>query len=239
MSTTTTERSGGRRWWPVVALLGLTVLLLGVPERDPGPAVSAVVAENPSVYQGEPIGRLAASQEVAAAVVRTNGGSLLVAASRELPPGTNSPGLINTHAYERAGFDRLASFAVPARQLIQQAAGDDELLARLVDAEIPQPIRDLNDRAVVLTGFMMPLRMADGQCVEFLLVRSQAMCCFGAVPELNEWVHVTMSPPGARAELDQLLNVFGTLRVGAVLQDGFFSGIYRLAGQRTHRAAVR
>jgi hypothetical protein len=160
------------------------------------------------------------------------GGSVARTVSDGWPTGSE------TRFFEWADFDRLASFAMPPRHVIEQEAGDDQALATRVNSAIPSSLRELNNRPVVLTGFMLPLRMDEGRCVEFLLVRSQAMCCFGQVPELNEWVHVTAAPEGLRAQLDVPLRVSGTLRVGALFESGFCSSIYRMDDGRLHPSDV-
>ena len=46
--------------------------------------------------------------------------------------------------------------------------------------------------------------------VEFVLVRNQGACCFGVVPRMNEWIHVTMAPETtAPYAVDIPITVFG------------------------------
>jgi hypothetical protein len=57
------------------------------------------------------------------------------------------------------------------------------------------------------------------------------MCCFGVVPNINDWVAVTLQPPGVKAILDQPVLLFGTLEVGEEFDQNILSSIYRMQGQ--------
>ncbi|MDF9828425.1 hypothetical protein M2447_002544 [Ereboglobus sp. PH5-10] len=100
-----------------------------------------------------------------------------------------------------------------------------------VDEQLPVAVRKLNGKKVTITGFMLPVRMKDGRAVEFLLLRDQSMCCFGEQPQMNEWVVVRMAKPGAYAP-DVPKSFEGTLRVGAIEENGYLSGIYLLENAR-------
>ncbi len=63
----------------------------------------------------------------------------------------------------------------------------------------------------------------------FVLVRNQMFCCFGAVPMMNEWLHVKMEGD-ARAPFiaDVPIRVYGTFDVGEVVTKGTLMSIYRM-----------
>lgn len=120
------------------------------------------------------------------------------------------------------GFETLASFryeipdgaAVPAKP-----------------QEIPKAIRDFDGQHAAVTGFMIPVDLAEGRTRRFVLARSQASCCYGVVPMLNEYVLVTMTNEGARPIMDVPVTVVGKLKVGETYEDGLLVGLYQMDGQ--------
>jgi hypothetical protein len=133
--------------------------------------------------------------------------------------GANEPVMVS--------FDQLASFDYglperPVEGLGQMGGGEDR---------IPASIRALDGRWVGVKGFMLPTRLEGGLTTEFLLMRDQSMCCFGVIPQINEWVEVIMEGRGVRPLMDQPVTVFGRMRVGATYENGVLVGIYRMAGE--------
>jgi len=132
-------------------------------------------------------------------------------------------------AYTVVGFDKLASFKyeVPDDPLHEPAAK-----AILKQNRIPQPIKNLNGQRVAVDGFMLPLRVENGKITEFLILRDQSMCCYGAVPKINEWISVRMPPgQGVKPLMDVKVKFYGTLKVGPVLENGYLVGIYEMDGE--------
>jgi hypothetical protein len=126
--------------------------------------------------------------------------------------------------YLKVGFDRLASFPF---------VGDCATVSVAVsEAQIPAAIKQLNGRKVVVTGFMLPVKMDDKEALttEFLLLKSQLLCCYGVAPQANEWIVVEM-PKGTKALKDVPVSFRGTLHVGAMFESGYLTGIYSLDGE--------
>lgn len=98
--------------------------------------------------------------------------------------------------------------------------------------EIPEAVRALDGLRVGLEGFMNPLEFDSGGVAEFSLVADPSQCCFGAVPQLNHFVDVTM-PGDERTEFRSLVPIaaFGRLHVGAVLEDGIVLSLYRMEAE--------
>ena len=151
------------------------------------------------------------------------------------PPGdfpTNVADHENTSEvdeYTVVGFDKLASFKyqVPDDPLHEPAAR-----ALLKQNRIPQPIKNLNGQRVAVDGFMLPLRVENGKITEFLILRDQSMCCYGAVPKINEWISVRMPPgQGVKPLMDVKVKFYGTLKVGPVVENGYLVGIYEMDGE--------
>lgn len=141
----------------------------------------------------------------------------------ELPPTLIESG------FETVGFDVLAGF--------EYQVTDDFLLIEegssvvVAGPEIPGRVRELDGRSVAVTGYMLPLKVVGKDAVEeFLLLRSQALCCYGAVPEVNEWISVRMPNTPAKSLMDRPVTVKGTLQVGEMREEGYLVGIYDMVG---------
>ena len=132
--------------------------------------------------------------------------------------------------YSLLGFDRLASFAyeVPDDPITEPNA------KAIMDAnEIPDAIKKFDEQKIALKGYMLPLKVEDGKITELLILRDQSMCCYGAVPKINEWVSVRMAKnKGVKPVMDVPVTIFGTLKVGEVLENGYLVGIYEMDGER-------
>jgi len=132
--------------------------------------------------------------------------------------------------YTVVGFDRLASFAyeVPDDPITEPKA------KAIIDKNvIPKTVRVFDKKKVALKGYMLPLKVEDGKITELLILRDQSMCCYGAVPKINEWVSVRMPEgKGVKPVMDVPITIFGTLKVGEVLENGYLVGIYEMDGDR-------
>jgi hypothetical protein len=74
---------------------------------------------------------------------------------------------------------------------------------------------------------MLPTKLENGKATEFLIMANQMACCYGTVPNMNEWVVVRM-PQGTPVTQDVPISFYGTLRVGAMFESGYMTGIYAL-----------
>jgi len=57
------------------------------------------------------------------------------------------------------------------------------------------------------------------------------VCCFGAVPNMNEWVIVKMKK-GVAPMMDVPVAFYGELKVGAMFENGYMTGLYELEGEK-------
>lgn len=127
-------------------------------------------------------------------------------------------------------FDKLASFAY---EIPDEQPGTNRVANPTPPKDqIPSTIRDLDQKAVALKGFMLPLKVESGLVTEMLIMRDQSMCCYGTVPKINEWVSVKMTNKGVKAIMDQPVTIFGKLRVGEMRENGYLVGIYALDGEK-------
>lgn len=130
--------------------------------------------------------------------------------------------------YVKLGFDRLASYPFTVPSL--EPAADGKLATG--EEQIPAGIKAYDGRKAVVTGFMLPVKMNGGLVKEFLLVKDPMMCCYGAVPNMNEWVVVRMKGDGVRPLMDVPVSLYGDLKIGAFFENGFLTGIYEMQGDR-------
>lgn len=123
--------------------------------------------------------------------------------------------------YLRTGFDRLAGYSLVTTAETKPAD---------VAAAIPEAVRKLDGRDVIVRGFMLPVKLEKGLVTEFLLMSSQQLCCYGVTPEMNQWVIVRLTK-GVPPAQDVPLEFRGRLRVGPILENDYLAGIYQLTGE--------
>jgi len=124
----------------------------------------------------------------------------------------------------KLGFDQLASF--------EFVAPEDPAKSAAAEAQIPARVREFNDKKVLVTGFMLPVKMDAGLVTEFLLVKDPMMCCYGVMPKVNEWVVVRMVGKGVPPLMDVPITFEGTLAVGQLYEGGYLTGLYLLKGDK-------
>jgi hypothetical protein len=122
------------------------------------------------------------------------------------------------------GFDQLASY--------EFTAPESEAKAAEAEKQIPDRIRELDAKQVTVTGFMLPVKMDAGLVTEFLLVKDPAMCCYGVMPKVTEWVVVKMVGKGVPPLMDVPVTFAGELKVGQLYEGGYLTGLYLLKGER-------
>lgn len=131
--------------------------------------------------------------------------------------------------YLRLGFDRLAAYHFTAPPF--DPAADVSKPLPTGEEQIPAEVKAWSGRKAIVTGFILPVKMDGGLVVEFLLVKDPMMCCYGVVPNMNEWVVVKMTK-GVRPLMDVPISFYGTLTVGAMFENGYMTGIYFLDGEK-------
>jgi len=138
--------------------------------------------------------------------------------------------VVDEKGYLKLGFDQLASysFVPPAFD----PAASPSAKPPTGEEQIPENVKSWNGKKAVLIGFMVPVKMEKGLVTEFLLMRNTMACCFGAVPNMNEWVIVKMKKGGVQPMMDVPVAFYGDLRVGAMFENGYMTGLYELACDR-------
>ena len=122
--------------------------------------------------------------------------------------------------HEDLTFDKLGSYPYEVFELKEGVTPREQ---------IPASVKELDKRRIAIKGFMLPYRNNGESVTEFILLRNQGLCCFGMVPRMNEWVHVTMAEgTGAPYAVDLPITVFGTLAVGEVYEKNVLMSLYRM-----------
>ena len=131
--------------------------------------------------------------------------------------------------YLKLGFDKLAGFKfiTPAYDPV----ADPKATPPTGEEQIPATVRTWNGQKAVITGFMLPTKLDNGKAVEFLIMANQMACCFGTVPNMNEWIIVRM-PKGVPVTQDVPISFYGTLKVGAMYENGYMTGIYAMDAEK-------
>jgi len=102
---------------------------------------------------------------------------------------------------------------------------------------MPQEILKLDKKSISITGYMMPIK-SDGQVVqEFLLVANTMACCYGVMPSYNEFIYVKMTGRGAIAVDNVPITLYGKLSIEETWENGFFSHLYFIRGQKVEIGA--
>lgn len=133
--------------------------------------------------------------------------------------------------FTTVGFDKLSAFKY---DVPDDPGATNSVAAKDPDQQIPADVKAYNGRRVALKGFMLPLKVEGGLVTELLIMRDQSMCCYGAVPKINEWVSVKMTSKGVKPVMDQAVTLQGTLKVGAIRENGYLVGIYQMDGERVN-----
>ena len=129
------------------------------------------------------------------------------------------------NGYLKLGFDRLAGFkfVTPSYDPVADAKSPPPSGAN----QIPADVKGWDGQKAVITGFILPTQLADGKATEFLIMANQMACCYGTVPNMNDWVVVRM-PKGTSVIQDVPISFYGTFRVGAMYENGYMTGIYEM-----------
>jgi hypothetical protein len=152
----------------------------------------------------------------------------LAAAGTAFADGTISTPEVED-GYLKLGFDKLAGFkfVTPAFDPV----ADPKAVPPTGEEQIPSIVKSWSGQKAIITGFMLPTKLEDGKAVEFLIMANQMACCFGTVPNMNEWIVVRM-PKGVPVTQDVPISFYGTLKVGAMYENGYMTGIYAMDAEK-------
>jgi hypothetical protein len=94
-------------------------------------------------------------------------------------------------------------------------------------ADLPEAIRALDGKRVVLRGFLMPLLEWD-DIHEFCVVQTHASCCFGVPAGLSGMVYAKIDSERGLPNTNEPIEVSGTFRVGEKSEEGYVLAIFSI-----------
>jgi len=98
--------------------------------------------------------------------------------------------------------------------------------------QLPERVRAFAGQRVRIRGFMMPT-LLDGDGVrEFIIVTSPMVCCYGATPEVYEYIIVKMVGDPAPMRENMAAHYEGVLRVGDLYENGYWTGLFAMECDR-------
>jgi len=133
------------------------------------------------------------------------------------------------NGYLKLGFEQLAAY--PFTPPPFDPAADPKAVPPTGEEQIPALVKSWNGKKAIISGYMVPVKMDKGLVTEFLLMRNTMACCFGTVPNMNEWVVVKMKT-GVQPMMDVPVEFYGQLKVGAMFENGYMTGLYELEGEK-------
>ena len=150
---------------------------------------------------------------------------------KEKPQGIAKP----VNGITALNFKNLAGFKY--EYPYEEPKGKPWELQEQFEKRVPGHIRKLNGTKVLLKGFMLPVETKKDKVTKFLLMADQSSCCFGKIPEPNEWVVVDMTAKeGGPILMDQLVEVGGKIEVEEKWEEGFFVGIFHIAAESLRKS---
>jgi hypothetical protein len=190
----------------------------------PSPSTQPEENSSPAEKPGEEAPEAESSPASAPAVVTP---------APEAASASPTPGSSNNSGYQRITLGLLGSFRYEYPDPTYLESEEDPSKLKLKD-QFPPNIKALHGKKISIMGYIMPIDVDEEWRVKtFTLVRDQMVCCFGNVPEINEWVYVRLKTP---QRADQLIDVpvivFGTLEVGEEISSGALANVYRVEADR-------
>ncbi len=160
------------------------------------------------------------------AAVMITAGSLLASANAN-PVEMSSEELVqDKNGYLQVSFKYLGSYKyfLPTEEEIEKKEFKDQ---------VPQFIKDLNGKKIVIEGFLMVSEFEDKKLKKLLLFSSYLGCCFGNIPGMNEWIYVDMEKAQKMKFFHgMLIKVYGTFEVGETLDWDKGISLYRMKGDK-------
>jgi hypothetical protein len=170
---------------------------------------------------GQPQGDLIAAPKPATNSV---GGALISSA----PLAAKATNVMTTNS-DLVGFDKLSGFPMLMTEALEYCTNHSEIADATINKMIPKTIHDLNGKKVSIEGYIIPLSYADDKVTEFLVARDPMGCCYGAPPEIHQFVRVKVKPPGINSTDYYVIRAHGVLKVGADRsRGGGLGSIYRM-----------
>jgi len=102
---------------------------------------------------------------------------------------------------------------------------------------LPRAVRGLENQRVMIRGFMIPTQAQGREVRAFMLVRSQATCCFGWPLQVADVVETRMIGQPAAPLMDRVVNVVGRLHVQEHWVGPYLGSLFRLDAESATSSA--
>lgn len=149
------------------------------------------------------------------------------------PPASTAPVKISVEGEEMfaVGFDKLAAFEYTIVDAATGATPEEIEKAKQRD-QVPDWIKIYQDKRIALTGYLMPLQIENGLAKKFIMMRDITTCCFGNVPNMNEYVIVTMKSGGVKPIQDVPVVLTGIFKIEEKYENGYVVALYQMDGEK-------
>ena len=128
----------------------------------------------------------------------------------------------NAQGYIEVSFDELASYKY-------EISYDDMVKRNFKSEQIPNGIKALNGKKVMVEGYMVPTDGEGSKVSNFILLQNTMSCCFGVPPPANGWIDAAMiEDRHTKYYSDEIVQIYGTLEVGEVFDPEKGLSIYRM-----------
>lgn len=97
--------------------------------------------------------------------------------------------------------------------------------------QVPESIRALAGKRVAMVGYVLPLKMEGELATELIFMKDVTTCCYGAVPQMNDYAVVKMTGKPAKVVQDIPVTLVGILEVGERYEEGYLVSLFRLQGE--------
>src|SRR3954468_18172757 len=129
------------------------------------------------------------------------------------------------------GFEKLSAFPYKIVDIGTGANAQEIAQARKVD-QVPAWIRVYHNQRISLTGYLMPLQMENGLTKKFVVMKDINTCCYGAVPNMNDYVVVAMKGEGIKPVQDVPVELVGLLKVEEKYENGYVTSLFQMDGEK-------
>ena len=86
--------------------------------------------------------------------------------------------------------------------------------------------------AAAMANYMMPLQIENGRSKKFVMMRDVTTCCYGAVPNMNDYLVVTMKGEGVEVVQDVPVGLLGTFRIDHRYEGGYVVSLFVMDGEK-------
>ena len=129
------------------------------------------------------------------------------------------------------GFDKLSSFPYV---IVDAGTGatPEEIAEQMKKDQVPDRIRIYDNQRVLIAGYMMPLQIENGRSKKFVMMKDVSTCCYGAVPNMNDYLIVTMKGDGVEVVQDVPVELIGIFHVDQRYDGGYVVSLFVMDGEK-------